>query len=430
MYHIPEIETQSIAAQRQVQMQHLQVLLEYLQQQSPFYKQLFADNNIDIKNIVDYTDLQQLPTTSKEDIQLREKDFVCVPKEAIREYTTTSGTLGKPISIALTESDLSRLAYNEFRSLVSMDVQQASTIQLALTLDRQFMAGMAYYMGAKDMGAVVIRTGSGLPQMQWDTIKRYDTDVLVAVPSFVLKMIEYAKQHNIDYKNSGVKKILAIGESLRDANGNDSVLAQKLKAEWDIEYYNTYASTEMQTAFTECNQHNGGHHLPELIVIELIDENGNHVPENESGEVCITTLGVKGMPLLRYRTGDICKAFYEPCACGRSTLRLSGVIGRKKQMIKLKGTTLYPNIITETLNEIEKVKEYVIHIFTNELQQDDIKISLSLHQETDTTQKVIKEHLRSKLKLMPQIEICDDDTIRAMQFPLESRKQIRIIDSR
>lgn len=427
---IPEIETQSIAAQRRKQMQLLQEQLSYLQQHSNFYKNLFNAHNIAIQTINQYEDLQRIPTTAKDDMQLYESDFLCVDKREISEYTTTSGTLGKPISIALTQSDMNRLAYNELRSFSSMHLPKNSVIQLALTLDRQFMAGMAYYMGAKELGATVVRVGAGLPQMQWDAMQRYKSDVLVAVPSFVLKMLDYAKNNGIDYKNSSVKKVLAIGESLRDANGKDNILTQKLKSEWDIEYYSTYASTEMQTAFTECNAHSGGHLVPELIIVELIDENGNQVGENEMGEVCITTLGVKGMPLLRYRTGDICKAFYEPCKCGRTTLRLSGVIGRKQQMIKLKGTTLFPNIIAEALNELESVKEYVIHIFSNELLQDEIKILLSLNQEKDTDAAMIKEYLRSKLKIAPIIEVCNDDTIRTIQFPPESRKQIRIIDHR
>ncbi|MFK4996513.1 phenylacetate--CoA ligase, partial [Klebsiella pneumoniae] len=83
----------------------------------------------------------------------------------------------------------------------------------------------------------------------------------------------------------------------------------------------------------------GGHHHPELLIVEILDEAGNQLPAGTAGEVTITSLGVEGMPLLRYRTGDICARYEEPCACGRTTSRLSPVLGRLSQMIKYKGTT-------------------------------------------------------------------------------------------
>lgn len=87
----------------------------------------------------------------------------------------------------------------------------------------------------------------------------------------------------------------------------------------------------MQTAFTECSAGRGGHLNPELVILELIDDEGQPVPPGEIGEVTVTTLGVEGMPLLRYKTGDLCRAYYEPCSCGRHTTRLSPVIGRKNK---------------------------------------------------------------------------------------------------
>src|SRR4030095_1757925 len=124
--------------------------------------------------------------------------------------------------------------------------------------------------------------------------------------------------------------------------------------------YSTYASTEMQTAFTECSQGRGGHLQPELVIAELLDENEKPVPSGTSGEVTITTLGLEAMPLLRYKTGDICIAHHEPCSCGRNSLRLSPVIGRKKQMIKYKGTTLFLPALSDILNDMKDIYDYVV----------------------------------------------------------------------
>src|SRR5690606_19411214 len=142
--------------------------------------------------------------------------------------------------------------------------------------------------------------------------------VIVAVPSFLVKLIEFAEANGIDYRNSSVKKAICIGEPLRKEDFALNTLGKMIADKWPIDLHTTYASTEMSTAFTECEHGVGGHHHPELIVVELLDENNQPVPDGEMGEVTITTLGVEGMPLIRFKTGDLCKAHREPCACGRT----------------------------------------------------------------------------------------------------------------
>ncbi|HMC85393.1 MAG TPA: hypothetical protein VKI61_07700, partial [Chitinophagaceae bacterium] len=164
----------SKTAIKTMQEQGLTETLCYLQQHSPFYKDLFGTNKIDVSTIKKLEDLQQLPFTAKEDLQQRNDDFLCVPKNKIIEYTSTSGTLGSPVTIALTENDLQRLAYNEYSSFLCADGKADDIYQLMLTLDRQFMAGMAYYAGIRKMGAGIIRVGPGVPSLQWQTIERIE----------------------------------------------------------------------------------------------------------------------------------------------------------------------------------------------------------------------------------------------------------------
>ncbi len=120
---------------------------------------------------------------------------MCVPQSKIIEYTATSGTLGSPVTIALTENDLQRLALNEYGSFLCADGQPDDIFQLMLTLDRQFMAGMAYYSGIRKLGAGIIRVGPGVPSLQWENIFRLRPTAIVAVPSFIVKLIQYAAEH-------------------------------------------------------------------------------------------------------------------------------------------------------------------------------------------------------------------------------------------
>ncbi|MGN6640791.1 MAG: phenylacetate--CoA ligase family protein [Mucilaginibacter sp.] len=413
-----------------MQEQKLQELVLYVSQHSPFYKELFAQHNIDPCQIKTINDLLKIPTTQKEDLQKRNNDFLCVPTEKVIEYTSTSGTLGGPVTIALTENDLNRLAYNEYNSFLCADGSNDDIYQLMLTLDRQFMAGIAYYSGIRKIGAGIIRLGPGVPALQWETIKRLKPTAIVAVPSFILKLIKFAQENGIDVNSSSVKKAICIGENIRNTDFSLNMLGKKITESWNIHLYSTYASTEMQTAFTECGEGKGGHYQPELVIVELLDENNERVGPDMPAEVTITTLGVEGMPLLRYKTGDICTYTNEPCKCGRTTLRLSPLMGRKKQMIKFKGTTLYPPALFDLLNEREEILDFVVEVYSDEIGLDQVALYLVPAERTDECDYHIRSYLQARLRVSPHIKYVTAEEIQKLQFNETSRKLTKFIDKR
>ncbi len=430
MVFIPDIEIKSVQEIKLFQEEKLQELLKYLQQYSKFYKELFLSNNIDITTIKTIDDLYKIPVTNKDHLQSKNNDFLCVDKSEIFDFVTTSGTLGDPVTFAMTDSDLKRLGYNEYISFACANSNAEDIFQLMVTMDRRFMAGLAYYSGIRKLGAGIIRVGPGNPGLQFDTIKRIQPTAFITVPSFILKLIDYAEKNGIDYKDTSIKKAICIGENLRNPDFSLNTLGKKIKEKWDIELYSTYASTEMGTAFTECSAGHGGHHHPEMIIVEFLDDDNNPVKEDEPGEVTITTLGVEAMPLLRFKTGDICYHYSEPCSCGRNTLRLGPVIGRKKQMIKYKGTTLYPPALYDILQDIDGVENYIVEVFTNKIGTDDILIYIGTKQASKSFEKKIKDHFRTKLRVAPSIKFEDIKVIQEMQFPELSRKPITFIDRR
>jgi len=444
-----DIEFQSPANIKRFQERKLKSALDYLHEKSPFYRQMFSDNRIDISKIRSIDDLHLIPFTEKRDLQLRNDDFLCVPKSQIIDFITTSGTLGDPVTFAMTERDLNRLAYNEKISFACAGVQQTDIVQLMTTIDKRFMAGLAYFLGLRALGAGIIRVGNGIPELQWDTINRIRPNTIMCVPSFILHIIKYAEEHGIDYKNSSVKKVVCIGENLREQDFSLNLLGQRIREKWDVALHATYASTEMATTFAECEYGCGGHHHPELIICEVVDKDGNVLPDGQTGELVVTTLGVEGMPLLRFKTGDLVSFHTEQCRCGRYSKRVSPVVGRANHLLKYKGTTLYPPAIYDVLDNTPYVENYVVEVRLDENGNDAVGVKVGVKppksptgglvtlpcgegsgERSERLVKELKDRFRAKIRVAPEIEICNADDLKKIIFPDMSRKPVKFIDNR
>ncbi len=426
-----DIEFRSPAEIEEYQNGRLREALRYLADNSPFYRRVFRDNGININDIRTTEDLVKIPFTEKKDLQLHNADFLCVPPEKIIDYITTSGTLGDPVTFGCTDKDLDRLAYNEMKSFSCAGVKPGNIVQLMTTLDKRFMAGLAYFLGIRKLGASVIRVGNGMPELQWDTINRLKPDTIMCVPSFILRLIEYAEMNGIDYRNSSIRRIIGIGEGLREQDFSLNLLGNRIKEKWDVDLFATYSSTEMGATFSECPFGCGGHVHPELIIVEIIGDNNLPVKDGEVGEVVITTLGVEGMPLLRFRTGDMSSKVTGECRCGRNSYRLTPLVGRKNNMIKLKGTTIYPPAINDVLDNTPYVINYVVEVRNSFAGTDEVvvKAGVASAQPFDMI-KDLKDRFRSRIRVAPIVEILSPEDISKINNPGSNRKPVKFIDNR
>ena len=406
-------------------------ILSYAGTHSSYYSELFAQEKIDISKIKSIEDLQQIPVTTKQDLQLRNMDFLCVSPDHILDYVTTSGTLGDPVTFALTRNDLERLALSESLSYAFCGCKPDDIIQLMATVDRAFMAGVACLLGSFRFGAGIIRVGNGIPELQWNTIRRVRPTACVCVPSFLMKLIEFAELHGIDYRQSSLKRAICVGESVRTNDHSYTVLGEKIRTKWpELSLYSNYASTEMQSSFNECEAQCGAHHKPDLTIVEFLDDLNRPVKQGEAGEITITTLGVEGMPMIRFKTGDVCVHFEEPCACGRNSLRIGPIIGRKGQMIKYKGTTLYPSALYDILDNIAEVENYIVEVYTSTIGTDNICIRVGSRNNSEMFVKQIKDLFRSKVRVAPDVVFEPIELIARKQMPPLSRKAVKFFDYR
>jgi len=397
-------------------------LLSYVSEESPFYKRLFKAKGFDVSNIENH--FSEIPFTTKDDLAKHNDDFLCVPKSKIVDFVTTSGTLSKPVSFYLTEKDTDRLADNEAQSLALAGGTNKDVFQLMVTMDQRFMAGLAYYLGIQKLGGGAVRVGPGALFNQLESIVNFESTVLIAIPSFIIKLISFAKENGVDLNSTKVKSIVCIGEPIRSADFSVNELGKQILAQWDVKLHSTYASTEMGAAFTECSEGKGGHLNSDLLFLEVVNGEGVQVGEGELGEVVVTTLGVEAMPLVRYKTGDLCHVYNEKCACGNESTRLGPVISRKQQMIKYKGTTLFPSAIFNVL-AVLGIELYQVRVAKNEFGNDQIIIALS--EKDEKSERKLKARFKSVLRVTPKVEFAPADILTKAVFVEGIRKPQKIV---
>ncbi len=423
------LEFQSKDAIRDAQNVALRKHLHYVATHSPFYMRRFAELGISDDDCLTVEDLRKLPLTTKADLEENNDDLLCVSETEIRDLCQTSGTTGKPVVLMQTASDLERLAYNEALSFQGCGITVEDRLIIACSLGRNFMAGIAYYLGAVALGATAIRTGSDSMPLIMDSINRHKPTALVAVPSMAAAMAERFKADGTDPATLGLRRILCIGEPIRNDDLTLSPLGEKVSNAWGASVYGTYASTEMATAFCDCDAGQGGHLHPDLVVIELLDERGKPVAPGEIGEVVATPLGITGMPVLRLRTGDVCRMHDTPCPCGRNSIRLGPILGRRSQMLKVRGCTIYPPAIFNALQTMPEIECCYVEVYCDFELSDRLRVVVGTSDDSVTAENVAAR-IAALTRVKPEVDVQSVAAVRAKTFIKEKRKPQRFFDYR
>ena len=290
------------------------------------------------------------------------------------------------------------------------------------------MAGIAYFLGGVKLNARMVRAGSNDSAQSWEMINFTDATVIVGVPSLIYRIGQYALKNGNDPAKSKVRKLIAIGEPIRNKDLNLIPVAAQLEKMWNAKIFSTYASSEIATTFCECEQQQGGHVRPELNVVEIVDGNGNNVEDGNVGEVVTTPLGVTGMPLIRFKTGDVSFIIKEKCECGRKTKRLGPILGRKNQMLKYKGTTIFPESIISILEGEPRFHSGYVEAVKNNDGTDRVILYASLSDNDVNEDKEpdwIREKLRAKIRVAPEVKIISQNHAnnKIYQFDKKRKRQ-------
>ena len=397
---------------------------------SPFYRGHFARAGLSPRDEIPLDEIARIPAIDKAVVSENAEQFLCVPREKIVDIVTTSGTTGQPLVWQLTENDLERLARNEELSFICAGFTAADTVLLAVAMDRCFIAGMAYYLGLRKLGCAVIRVGAATPAMHLDMIRRMKPTAVVSVPSFLAHLADKAAETKFDLAASGIRKAVCIGESVRQNDFSLNRAGLAVKKCWNAKVFSTYGVTELAASLCECESGLGGHLHPESLFLEALDEAGNPVPDGEVGELTATTFGVEAMPLIRYRTGDFAAIYRAPCRCGRHTLRIGPIVGRKNQKLKLKGTTVFPSALKTILEARPEISSYVIIARRENNLSDTVEIKFCGGADPAKIIAALKEQFQGAAKVIPQITAASPAEIEKLQLPDGARKRRYFVDLR
>lgn len=416
---------------KELQSKRLKELVEYVYHRMPFYREKFDAHNVKPEDIKDITDIQRLPFTYKRElVENYPLKILAVPMEAVVRIHGTSGTTGRSIFSAYTRNDLELWTTVMSRCLWSAGVRESDIVQIAYGYGL-FTGGLGFHQAAERIGATVIPTSSGNTKRQLQIMQDFGTTVLTCTPSYALYLGEVGREMGIEFD----KLPLRLG--VLGAEPWSEEMRREIEEMLHIDALNMYGLCEIigPGVACECPYKVGMHINEDYFYPEVIDPTtGEPLPYGETGELVLTTFGKEAMPLVRYRTGDICSIDPEPCKCGRRFVRLSRIKGRVDDMIIVRGINVFPSQIESVLMSVDGVTpNYQIIVDREKGRLDTLEVRVEVSEAFLSDRMSQLEELRQKLEeaLESTLGISVDITlVEPKSLPRSEGKAKRIIDKR
>jgi phenylacetate-CoA ligase len=348
-------------------------LVGRLQATSPFYRRKLAEAKVTAAQINTIDDLQRLPFTEKADFRDNYPfGLLAVPLEKVERIHASSGTTGKPTVSAYSRADLDLWAEVMARTLSVAGVTAADIVHNAYGYGL-FTGGLGVHIGAEKLGCAVVPISGGLTKRQVMLLEDFGATVLTCTPSYALVIAEEAAAQGIDIPGRFKLRVGIFG-----AEPWTEAMRQAIEEKLNLQALNIYGLTEIigPGVAQECEHYNGMHLFEDVFLPEIIDpDTGESLRYGEEGELVLTTLTKEAMPVIRYRTRDRTRLMPDPCACGRTLVRMDRILGRTDDMLVVRGVNVFPQLIERTLLEIEDVEpHYQIVIDRPKNQLDTLEI--------------------------------------------------------
>jgi phenylacetate-CoA ligase len=431
MFWNKEIETLPKEKLRELQLKRIKEVVKYAYEHIPYYQKKFKEAGLNPEDIRTLEDIKYIPFTSKADLrEVYPFGMFAVSLSEIVEIHSSSGTTGKPVVIGYTKEDIEVWKEVMARSLTMIGVTKKDIIQIAYGYGL-FTGGLGFHYGALAIGATIVPTSAGNTRRQIELMRDFGTTVLACTPSYALYLAEYAKDEmGIDPQRLKLK-VGSFGAEMWTEQ-----MRKEIEKRFGIKAYNVYGLTEIigPGVAHECPAQEGLHIWEDHFYPEIIDpETGEILPEGKRGELVLTTLTKKGVPMLRFRTRDITAFIPGICSCGRTSIRIERIRGRTDDMIKVRGVMLFPYQIEKAILEVQGVEPHYQIILTRPQYLDEIEVQVEMSKEifSDEVRKI--EELRKKIekRIEETVGIRVEVTlVEPKSLPRSEGKAKRVIDKR
>ncbi|MDR0428069.1 MAG: phenylacetate--CoA ligase [Dysgonamonadaceae bacterium] len=384
------------------------------------YRKRMQEKGITPADINDISDIVKLPFTSKQDL----RDYypfglLSTPMSEIVRLHASSGTTGKPIVVGYTRNDLN--LWNEVgaRCFSAFGLGKQDVVQVSYGYGL-FTGGLGAHGAVETIGGTVIPMSSGNTEKQIMLMRDFGAVGLACTPSYALYLADAMKDSNISREEFKLKVGVFGAEPWTEE------MRRELESKLGIKAYDIYGLTEVigPGVGHECECQNGTHLCEDHFFPEIIDpKTGESLPPGESGELVFSTITKEGMPLLRFRTRDLTCLHYEKCECGRTSVRMSRILGRSDDMLIIRGVNVFPSQVESVICEIEELEPHYFIVVDriNNLDTFEIQVEVKDNFYSDEVSKMIAikkriaHRLQSVIGLTPDIKLVEPRSIERSQ---------------
>ena len=385
---------------RALQLERLKETVARVYEKVAPYRKKMDDAGVRPEDIQSLEDLAKLPFVTKQDMRDNYPfGLFAVDRDSLVRIHASSGTTGKPTVVGYTAGDLETWTECVTRIACMGGASSHDTAQICFGYG-MFTGALGLHYGLEHLGAAIVPSSTGNSQKQIMYMKDFETSLLVATPSYALRLAEVAREMGVDpIKDLSVKILLVGSELLTDA------MREEMHKYWgeDVLITSNYGMSELMGPGVsgECTELAGMHINEDFFIPEIIDpKTGEVLPEGEEGELVITCIKKEGLPLIRYRTKDITRLFYEKCRCGRTFCRMENLSGRSDDMLKIRGVNVFPSQIEEVILSCPDLGPHYEIVLEREGYLDKLTVKVELKEATDSFGKLekISSDVRGKLK--------------------------------
>jgi phenylacetate-CoA ligase len=415
---------------QQMQLQRLKAIVKRAYENVSLFRQRLDERKMKPEDILSLEDIQRLPFTVKNDLRdTYPFGLFASPMQEIVRLHASSGTTGKPIVVAYTQDDLDVWTSVMVRTLASSGVHQGDIVQNAYGYGL-FTGGLGFHYGAEALGATVIPISGGNTDRQIMLMRDFGTTVICCTPSYFIHLIERAGELGINLKE------LPLRVGIFGAEPWSESMRQYIIDNSSVDPYDIYGLSEITGpgVAVECRFHNGLHIFEDHFYPEIIDpETGNVLPDGTEGELVLTTLSKKAMPIIRYRTRDITTIARQPCGCGRTLCRFLRVARRSDDMFIIRGINVFPAQVESALLQVEGTLPHYQIILTRDrgLDQMDVQVEVTPEVFSDkvgglvSLQQKLENAVEQTLSIRVNVSLVEPHTIQRSEG-----KAKRVIDQR